>query len=195
MRHTMSVSVPSTCPPVRWHHTETCNIHGKAETPIIGRNPFTPATHEKTRQNPENSEARAAVAYLRTSSLTSDPNTRIAQLLGSRHVLIARVEARRSRPRQRRHILSQTKRRREVKEDEIILERKNRLRSFQTSEPSQCAQDHTNTCQWKPTIQPRAMVMQRSPTLVTRARLKTDQDGTQQTEDRSGQIATALHLL
>jgi hypothetical protein len=74
-------------------------LHGVAETPIIGRNPFTHATHEKARQNQENSEARTAAAYLRTSSLTSHPNTCTAQLLASRIVLIARVKARRNRPR------------------------------------------------------------------------------------------------
>jgi len=38
------------------HRTENYSILGMAETPLISRNPFTPATHEMTR-HPENSDA------------------------------------------------------------------------------------------------------------------------------------------
>ena len=64
-------------------------------------------------------------------------------MLATRHVLIARVKTRRTRPRQRRHSVADKATTRSQRRRTHIQKKKNRLRSFQTSEPmSMCPGAH-----------------------------------------------------
>ena len=102
-------------------------------------------------------------------------------LFRSRHVLIARVEARRTRPRHGRHILTHAKQRQENKEDELILTKRESIEEFpNTRAKPMCPGAHEH------------MPMEaNNPTESNDYATPTNPCHVPTTENRSGQIETS----